>query len=186
MRTPFTSTDGDSGHSLHRRYDNSPPDTGPTGEVAPGCDSIEAMTVINTASKSVRFRRSGGVWLASLLTLVFVMPFAGSVFVELTETTRLLLAPVAILAVLIALLSVVWSIRSGVDAGPDGLTVKALLNGRRVPWTEITGFDQQDGKVYAVLRSGSRLELPAVRPVDLPKLVAAGGNELRSEPAEDQ
>ncbi|GAA4921002.1 PH (Pleckstrin Homology) domain-containing protein [Stackebrandtia albiflava] len=142
------------------------------------------MSVVNTSSRVIRFRRSGGIWLAAFLSWVFVMPFAVSVFVELSETTRLLLAPVAVVALIVPLLVVVWSLRSGVDAGPDGVTVKALFNGRRVRWSEITGFDRREGRVFAVLESGNRLELPSVRPADLPRLLAVSGREVSDEDAQ--
>lgn len=136
------------------------------------------MTVVNSVPGSTRFRRSGGSWIASVLTLIFVMPFAGSVFVELESGWRLALTPIAIVAILIPLAFSIWSLRSGVDVTTDGLTIKALFGSRRLTWSQLTGFDHHNGKVYAALTSGNRIELPSVRPVDLPRLVAAGGNQL--------
>lgn len=165
------------GTALHRR-------TGPIAEVTAACDSIEGMTVINTKPGTTRFRRSGGAWIASVLALVFVTPFAGAVFIEIDSNLKWVLAPIAIGALIVPAAFSVWSLRSGVDAGADGIRVKALLGSRHIPWTDITGFDRHDGKVYAALTSGSRIELPSIRPVDIPQLVTAGGNELVT--AEDQ
>lgn len=150
----------------------------PTDRDQDGCDSIGAMTVVNATATRLRFRRSGATWLAALLVLVFVVPFASGVFIELRDTTRILLAPVAVIAVLIPLLIAVWSLRSGVDVGSDGLRVKALFSSRHVAWSAVQGFDSTTPTVYAVLNDGAMLALPNVRAVDLPQLIAVSGNEL--------
>lgn len=139
------------------------------------------MTVINTNPRMTRFRRSGGAWVASVLALVFVIPFAGSVFIEIDSAWKWVLTPIAIISIIVPLAFAVWSLRSGVDADEDGLKVKALLGSRHIPWSDLAGFDQHDGKVYAALSSGSRIELPSVRPVDVPQLVAVSGSDLVSD-----
>lgn len=141
------------------------------------------MTVVNASPSKLRYRRSGATWLASVLALVFVFPFVGGVFVELDGVGRAILLPVAGVAVLIPLAVAVWSLRSGVDVNADGLTVRALVGRRVVPWSRVTGFDASTPTVYALLEGGSRLVLPAVRQVDLPQLLAVGGRELVSDDA---
>ena len=136
------------------------------------------MTVVNTSSTRLRFRRSGAIWLAAILTFVFVLPFAGGVFVELHDLARVLLAPVAVVVAVIPLLVAVWSLRSGVDVTADTLTVKALLSSRRIEWHRVVGFDTDGRTVFALLDGDSRIALPSVRTVDLPQLIAASGQEL--------
>ena len=139
------------------------------------------MTVINTKPRSTRFRRSGGAWVASVLALVFVMPFAGSVFIEIDSGWKWVLTPIAVVAIAVPLAFAVWSLRSGVDVDGEGLRVKALLGSRYIAWSDLAGLDPHNGKVYAALTSGTRIELPSVRPVDVPQLIAAGGNQLADD-----
>jgi hypothetical protein len=48
-----------------------------------------------------------------------------------------------------------------------------------VPWSDVAELvPQPDGRVAAHLTSGRMIELPAVRPDDLPTLVAASGTPL--------
>lgn len=147
--------------------------------MAKGRDNIAGMTVVNASAHRMRFRRSGAVWLAAILMLVFVMPFAGSVFVELHGWKRDILVPLAVVAIAIPLLIAVWSLRSGVDVDADGLRVKALLGAREYSWGQVDGFDADGRTVFLLLDSGARIALPSVRPVDLPRLIEASGSELR-------
>lgn len=140
---------------------------------------------MNVKPTRLRFRRSGATWTAAVLVLVFAFPFAGSVFAELDGTTRLLLVPVAVTAMLIPALIAVWSLRSGVDVTTEGLTVRALLGSRFYAWERITGFDLRGRTVYALLDDG-RVPLPAVRGVDIERLIVVSGGELvETEAADD-
>lgn len=136
------------------------------------------MTVINAKSTRLRIRRSGATWTAAVVVLVFVIPFAGSVFAELEGLTRLLLAPVAVLAIAIPALIAAWSLRSGVDITAEAVTVKALFGSRTYPWAAIDGFDLRGRTVYALLADDRRLPLPAVRAVDIPRLIVLSGGEI--------
>ncbi|ADD44010.1 PH domain-containing protein [Stackebrandtia nassauensis] len=136
------------------------------------------MTVINAKPTRLRFRRSGAVWIGAVVMLVFVFPFSGSVFAELDGMARILLAPVAVVAVLVPLLIALWSLRSGVDITAEGLTVKALVGSRSYRWSAIDGFDLRGRTVYALLTDERRVPLPAVRATDIPRLIVASGGEL--------
>jgi hypothetical protein len=75
----------------------------------------------------------------------------------------------------------VWSWRAGTDVDPDGLTVRAALGQRRLPWSQVAGLETgADGRVAAVLSSGGRVTLTAVNPAELPQLVEAAGGHLSS------
>lgn len=130
------------------------------------------MTVISVAKAGIRFRHSGGMWIAAI---VF---FLGGLPVALSEWyfAPILLVPVA---------AAVWAWRSGVDAGESGLRIRGLVGSRRVGWDQIEGFGARRRDAFAVLKDGTHMPLPAVRRQDLPRLIAAGGTELVLAPAAD-
>ena len=49
-------------------------------------------------------------------------------------------APYLLPLLVIPLLVAVWGWRAGTDVGADGLTVRAALGNRRMPWSEVTGI----------------------------------------------
>ena len=114
---------------------------------------------------TVKFRYNVGIALAGLVALFGAVPVA---------TVHWYLAPI----LLVPLAVLVWGWRAGTDADRDGLTVRALLGGRRLPWARITGLVPDGRRVVAVLDAGTFVRLPAVGPADLPRLVAASGQEL--------
>lgn len=116
-------------------------------------------------SRTVKFRHNVSIPLAGLIACLGAVPLAGYRW----YLTPILLVPLAV---------VVWGIRAGTDAGPAGVTVRALLGRRRLPWSEIQGFAQTDRRVIAVMAGGRSANLPAVTPADLPRLVAASGTPL--------
>ncbi|HEY8452072.1 MAG TPA: PH domain-containing protein [Natronosporangium sp.] len=108
--------------------------------------------------------------------------------VILTISTTTLAAVSGWLALLLVppLAWTVWLWRSGTDAGPDGIRVRALLGQRRIPWTAVHQLAAVGpGRVVATLTSGVTVPLTAVAPADLPRLVAASGQGpvIRSEDA---
>ncbi len=112
-----------------------------------------------------KFRYSAAITIAAVIALIGSIPLAA---------TRWWLAPVALIPIVIGL----WSWRVGVDADAAGVRVRSVFAARRIPWADIEGFTTGDGKVQAVLRSQRVVPLPAVRPADLPRLVAAAGRPL--------
>ena len=85
------------------------------------------------------------------------------------EPLPLLLVPLAVAA---------WAWRSGTDATPEGLTIRALFGRRRLPWARVAGFVPEGRRVNAVLDGGAVLRLPAVTPGDVPALLVAGDQKL--------
>jgi hypothetical protein len=112
-----------------------------------------------------RFRHHSGIAIAGLVATFGALPFALSAWY---------LAPILLVPVAVAL----WGWRAGTDADADGLTIRALLGRRRLPWSRISGFVPQGRRVLAVLEGGGAVPLPAVSPAELPKLLAASGQEL--------
>lgn len=79
-----------------------------------------------------------------------------------------------------------WTLRTRTTVDADAVTVRTLVAGRRVPWSQISSLRLADkGRVHAVLNDGAELPLPAVGVRDLPQLAAASGGRL-PDPAGDQ
>jgi hypothetical protein len=82
----------------------------------------------------------------------------------------LLLIPVVVAA---------WVLRTGVDIDDEGLTLRALLGRRRVPWTDVAGIRVAPrGDLWLVTTAGTELKLPVMRARDLPQLAALSGGRI--------
>jgi hypothetical protein len=114
---------------------------------------------------TVKFRHNVGIAIAGLVAFFGAVPVA---------TQRWYLAPI----LLVPLAVMIWGWRAGTDADADGVSVRALLGSRRLPWSRITGLVPDGRRVVATLDGGGSVRLPAVTPADLPRLVAATGQEL--------
>ncbi len=90
--------------------------------------------------------------------------------------------PWLLVLLVVPLAVAVWSWRAGTDVDTDAVTVRAALGRRRVPWSQVSGLVVEHGHVVAVLATGGRLTLTAVRPGDLPVVVAAAGQAALSTP----
>nr|MDT0663050.1 PH domain-containing protein [Micromonospora sp. DSM 115978] len=106
------------------------------------------------------------MWVAALIAFIGAVPLA---------TARWYLGPVLLVPLTVGL----WAWRTGTDADPTGVRVRALLSQRRIPWARISGFvTDANGRTVARLTDGRGTVLPAVRAADLPKLIAASGQPL--------
>jgi hypothetical protein len=113
----------------------------------------------------LKFRYNAGLALAGLIAVFGAIPLVSLRW----YLTPLLLVPAG---------GVIWAWRAGTDADESGITVRALLGTRHLPWSRISGFAPRGRWVVAVLDGGATVPLTAVTPADLPKLVAASGTEL--------
>ena len=113
---------------------------------------------------TVKFRHNAAIAVAGLIALLGAVPLA---------TVRWYLAPILLLPLAV----IVWGWRAGTDADRDGLSIRALFGARRLPWARISGFVPADRRVIAMLDGGKSVVLPAVTPADLPKLLAATGEQ---------
>jgi hypothetical protein len=110
--------------------------------------------------------------------------------------SRTALLPVAVLAVcavplaasgpwgplilLIPAAVAAWVLRVGVDVGDDGLTVRAVVGRRRVPWSELAGIRvARRGGLWLVTTGGTEVRLPVMRARDLPRLAALSGGRIQ-------
>jgi hypothetical protein len=115
---------------------------------------------------ALRVRRSGALVVAALIALVGTVPLAGA---------KWALTPV----LLIPLLVLIWAWRAGTDVFPDRLRVRALFGSTTVPWARVTEFSPDANKrVSAVLDNGNMIRLTGVTTDNLPRVLAAGGQEL--------
>lgn len=123
---------------------------------------------METAAKTLRFRRSAAITVAAAVGFLGALPMLGGG----TWYALILLVPLAIM---------LWSWRSGTDVTPDGLVVRAAIGARSVPWTEVAELaPAPQGGVVVRLTSGATLTLPAVPTSALPAIVSIGGELIRA------
>ena len=118
----------------------------------------------------VRFRYNAAIGVAAVVAFVGALPLA---------TSRWYFAPLLLLPLSVA----VWGWRAGTDANANGVRARALFGSRFLPWSRIDSLEVGErGRVYARTTAESAVRLPAVFAADLPRLVAASG-EQRSDAA---
>jgi 1-acyl-sn-glycerol-3-phosphate acyltransferase len=117
------------------------------------------------------FRMSPLVVLVALALAVCVTPVASA-------------GPYLWLLFLVPVGVIVWTLRVRTVADPDAVTVRRVVGGRRVPWTDITSVqvgrarNPATARISAVLQDGSTVTLPTVHVRDLPRLAAVSGGRL--------
>ena len=116
---------------------------------------------------ALRIRKSGALVVAALTALVGTIPFAGA---------RWQLAPL----ILIPFTVLLWTLRAGTDVGPAGLRVRALFGSTDIPWSRVdTLAPDERGRVSALLTDGKMIRLTGVTKGDVPKVLAAGGQQMQ-------
>jgi hypothetical protein len=127
----------------------------------PGWDHREV-----SRADTVRFRYNQAILVAALVAFIGALPLA---------TARWWLLWVLLIPLAVG----VWAWRAGTDADDRELRLRALVGQRRVPWTRVAELAADPrGRAVARLDDGETLVLPAVRAADLPRLIAATGQEL--------
>jgi hypothetical protein len=101
-------------------------------------------------------------------------PEAGSTASDIVIGPRLLL-------LLIPILTAVFIARTRTQVDGDGIRVRALFGGRRLPWDQVRGLSINERSVYAVCTDGS-VRLPCVRVSDLNAVSAASEGRLPDIP----
>ena len=115
----------------------------------------------------IRFRYNAALSIAGVVATIGAVPLLGA---------SPLFAPVLLLPLSVA----VWGWRAGTDVDEQGVVVRALLAKRRIQWTQIDALVPERRRVQARLANGRVINLPAVSPPDLDRLVAASGREISS------
>ena len=73
----------------------------------------------------------------------------------------------------------IWLVRARTVVGPDTVVAHRVVGSRQVSWSDLQGLRMDErSRVWAVLRSGEEVMLPAVRARDLPLLAAASRGRL--------
>ena len=136
---------------------------GPDGGTAEWWDDSAVST---SATPRAVFRVSPLVVLFALFLGVCAIPVAfGAPYLWL-----IYLVPVGIVA---------WTLRTRTVVDADGLRVRRLVGGRRVPWDALGGLRvDRRNVVHAVLTDGGEVALPAVRTRDLHQLSVASGGRV--------
>ena len=121
----------------------------------------------------LRVRTPRAALVAVLVLAVCVLPLASS-------------APWLAVLWLLPVATAAWVQRAGVDVDRTGLTVRAMLGTRRLPWADVAGLRVgARGRLAAVLRTGGAVRLPVLRPRHLPLVAAASGGRLPTPPPAD-
>ncbi|GAA1038081.1 hypothetical protein GCM10009557_53150 [Virgisporangium ochraceum] len=119
----------------------------------------------------VKFRYNAAITVAAVVAVIGGLPLA---------TSAWFVAPILLVPLAIA----VWGWRAGTDATVNGVRVRALFGSRFVPWPKIESLVVGErNRVFAHTAAGSEIRLTAVTPADLPKLVAASGEQLSTPPS---
>ncbi len=80
---------------------------------------------------------------------------------------------------LLPALAAAYVLRTGVDVGDGGVTVRSLAGSRAVPWDDVAGIRVGErGDLWLVTVRGTELRLPVLRPRDLPWLAAVSGGRI--------
>ncbi|MEU1601973.1 PH domain-containing protein [Micromonospora matsumotoense] len=115
---------------------------------------------------TIRFRHNQAILVAAVIATIGALPLAAA---------RWYLLPVLLVPLAVA----IWAWRSGTDADPRELRLRALAGGRRIPWEQVVELAADPrGRAVVRLADGQQLPLPAVRGVDLPRLVSITGQTL--------
>ena len=80
---------------------------------------------------------------------------------------------------LVPVLAVAYVLRTGVDVGDGGVTVRSLAGSRAVPWDDVAGIRVGErGDLWLVTVRGTELRLPVLRARDLPRMAAVSGGRI--------
>jgi len=118
----------------------------------------------------LRVRKTGALLVAAVIAFVGTVPLAGAS----RPLALILLIPAAL---------IVWAWRAGTDVYADELRVKALIGRTRVPWASIQEMaPDQRGQISARLANGNAIRLTGVTRDNLPRVLAAAGQQV-SDPS---
>ncbi|MDQ3762586.1 MAG: PH domain-containing protein [Actinomycetota bacterium] len=79
----------------------------------------------------------------------------------------------------------IWLARTRTVVGPENMVAYRVWGSRQITWPDLAGLRMDDrSRVWAVLRSGDEVGLPAVRARHLPVLAAMSGGRLPDPLAE--
>ncbi|GAA1683562.1 hypothetical protein GCM10009765_35950 [Fodinicola feengrottensis] len=113
----------------------------------------------------VKFRQPVAVPIAAAVALFG----SAAAVAQVWWTTPIMLIPLALL---------IYGLRTGVDVSPSGIRVRSAVTTRSFAWSEVAGFITDRRRVSLKLTDGRLVRFPAVQSADLPRLLAAGKQDL--------
>jgi hypothetical protein len=91
--------------------------------------------------------------------------------------TPLVQHPIVAVVYVLPIGAILFIARTATIVDSEGLTVRALIGRRRLPWADVRGLSVTGRNVYAVTAGGA-VRLPCVRVSDLAALSGASGGHL--------
>jgi hypothetical protein len=95
--------------------------------------------------------------------------------------TALVQHPIVAVAYVLPAAAAMFVARTATVVSADGITVRALIGHRSLPWADVRGLSVTGRAVYAVAADGA-VRLPCVRVSDLAAVAAASGGHLPQVP----
>jgi hypothetical protein len=131
--------------------------------------------------RRARFRYNAAIPIAGFLGFVGALPLATVGFVDRPNGHAWYTYPL-LLILLIPIAVMIWGWRAGTDADGTGLRIRRFgLGSRPIAWSEIVGIVPQKRRVYAILTDDRAVPLPGVTRADVPRLVAASGQQIDTD-----
>ncbi len=139
----------------------------------------------NPLVNRARFRYNVSIAIAGLVGFLGAVPLATAGFGDRSQAQPWYAYPL-LLILLVPLGVILFGWRAGTDANAEGLRLRPLgLGATPLAWSEIVGIVPQQRRVYAILGDDRAVALPGVARTDIPRLVAASGQELAGTEPDD-
>jgi hypothetical protein len=142
-------------------------------DIRPGSGAARAPCEhhgVSNTGPTLRFRYSSSITVAAVIAAIAAIPMLAA-------------SPWFAVILVVPLGIALWSWRAGTDADAEGLRVRAAFGSTRVRWRDVSELAVDPRrKVFVRTTAGSVIRLPAVPAAQLPRLVAASGQELAQEP----
>jgi hypothetical protein len=123
---------------------------------------------VSTIGQTLRFRHSSAITVAAVIAAIAAIPVLAA-------------SPWFAFILLIPLAVGLWSWRAGTDADEEGLLVRAAFGSTKVRWRDVAELAVDPrGTVFVRTTGGGVIRLPAVPATELPRLIAASGQELET------
>jgi hypothetical protein len=125
---------------------------------------------VSNTGPALRFRHSSAITVAAVIAAIAAIPMLAA-------------SPWFAFILVIPLGVALWSWRAGTDADAEGLRVRAAFGSTRVRWRDVSELAVDPrGSVFVRTTGDGVIRLTAVPAAQLPRLIAASGQELTSTP----
>jgi hypothetical protein len=135
-------------------------------------------SLVKLVQSRVRFRYNASIAIAGFVAFLGAIPLATAGLSSPGADQPWYAYPL-LLVFLIPIAVTVWGWRAGTDANAEGLAVRRFgLGSEPIAWSEIVGIVPQQRRVYAILSDDRAVPLPGVGRGDIPRLIAASGQNV--------